>query len=151
MFVDFNKVFSKTPQTELRIPQELIDQLSSKLPDGLKYKYNEKNNNLFIFPESLKDSKVSIGGIMLEPNDEQKKILGDHFSFDDIIKLSYNTQQPVPVRFKNGKYVTINGKDIPIEHLHIILLSNMNLFLTRQESFRIHFRLLFQLKLVVKN
>ena len=37
MFVDFNKVFGKTPQTELKIPQALIDQLSSKLPDGFIY------------------------------------------------------------------------------------------------------------------
>ena len=53
----------------------------------------------------------------LEPTEQQKEILGDDFSFDDIMTLSYNSQQPVPVRFKNDKYVTINGTDVSIEKL----------------------------------
>ena len=53
----------------------------------------------------------------LEPTDQQKEILGDDFSFDDIMNLSYNSQKPVPVKLKNDKYVNINGTDIPIEQL----------------------------------
>ena len=53
----------------------------------------------------------------LEPTDQQKEILGDDFSFDDIMNLSYNSQKPVPVRFKDDKYVNINGTDISIEQL----------------------------------
>ena len=116
MFVDFNKVFGKTPQTELKIPQALIDQLSSKLPDGLIYVV-DSNNNLTISHDGKKDQKYTISGMTLEPTDQQKEILGDDFSFDDIMNLSYNSQKPVPVRFKDDKYVNINGTDISIEQL----------------------------------
>ena len=116
MFVDFNKVFGKTPQTELKIPQALIDQLSSKLPDGFIYVV-DSNNNLTISHDGKKDLKYTISGMTLEPTDQQKEILGDDFSFDDIMNLSYNSQKPVPVRFKDDKYVNINGTDISIEQL----------------------------------
>lgn len=116
MFVDFNKIFGKEPQTELKIPQALIAQLSSKLPDGFIY-VADSNNNLTISHDGKKNLKYTISGMALEPTEQQKEILGDDFSFDDIMTLSYNSQQPVPVRFKNDKYVTINGTDVSIEKL----------------------------------
>lgn len=116
MFVDFNKVFRKTPQTELKIPKALIDQLSSKLPDGFVY-VADSNNNLTICHDGKNDLKLNISGMILVPTDHQKKTLGDKYSFEDIMNLSYNSQQPVPVRLKNGKYITINGVDISIDEL----------------------------------
>ncbi len=116
MFVDFNKVFRKIPQAELQIPQALIDQLSAKLPDGFIY-VADSNNNLTISHDGRKDLKYTISGMALEPTEQQKEILGDDFSFDDIMTLSYNSQQPVPIRFKDGKFVTINGIDISINEL----------------------------------
>ena len=116
MFVDFNKVFRKIPQAELQIPQALIDQLSAKLPDGFIY-VADSNNNLTISHDGRKDLKYTISGMALEPTEQQKEILGDDFSFDDIMTLSYNSQQPVPIRFKDGKFVTINGIDISIDEL----------------------------------
>lgn len=116
MFVDFNKVFGKTPQAELQIPQALIDQLSAKLPDGFIY-VADSNNNLTISHDGKKDLKYTISGMTLEPTDQQKEILGENYSFEDIMNLSYNSQKPVPVKFKNDKYVTINGTDISIEQL----------------------------------
>lgn len=44
--------------------------------------------------------KYTISGMTLEPTDQQKEILGDDFSFDDIMNLSYNSQKPVPVKLK---------------------------------------------------
>lgn len=117
MFVDFNKVFSKTPQTELKIPEALIDQLSANLPDGFIYVLDSNTNNLTISHDRKKDLTYTISGMTLEPTDEQKEILGDDFSFDDIMNLAYNSQKPVPVRFKNDKYVSINGTDVSIEKL----------------------------------
>ena len=117
MFVDFNKVFSQTPQTELKIPQALIDQLSSKLPDGFIYTVDTKTNNLTISHDGKMASSITVGGMTLKPTAKQREILGEEYSVNDILKLSYNSQQPVPVRFKNDKYITINGEDISIEHL----------------------------------
>lgn len=116
MFVEFNKVFGKIPQAELQIPQALIDQLSTKLPDGLIY-VADSNNNLKISHDGKKDLEYTISGMTLEPTEQQEELLGDNPSFDDIMTLSYNSQLPVPVRFKNDKYVTINGTDISIEEL----------------------------------
>lgn len=116
MFVDFNKVFGKTPQTELKIPQPLIDQLSEKLPDGLIYVV-DCNNNLTISHDGKKNLEYTISGITLDPTEQQKELLGDKDSYSDIMKLSYNSQQPVPVKFKNDKYITINGTDISVEEL----------------------------------
>lgn len=53
MFVDFNKIFGKESQTELKIPQALIAQLSSKLPDGFIY-VADSNNNLTISHDEKK-------------------------------------------------------------------------------------------------
>ena len=116
MFVDFNKVFGKTPQAELQIPQALIDQLSAKLPDGFIY-VADSNNNLTISHDGKKDLKYTIRGMTLEPTDQQKKILGDNCSFEDVMNLSYNSQQPVPIKFKDGKFVTINDVDISVDEL----------------------------------
>ena len=116
MFVDYNKVFGKTPQAELQIPQELIDQLSMKLPDGFIYVADSKNT-LTISHDGKNDLKYTISGITLEPTEQQKEILGENYSFEDIINLSYNSQKPVPIKLKNGKYVTVNGTDISIEEL----------------------------------
>lgn len=116
MFVDFNKVFGKTPQAELKIPQPLIDQLSEKLPDGLVYVV-DSNNNLTISHDEKKNLEYTISGIALDPTDQQKKILGNKCSFKDIMSLSYNSQQPVPLKFKNGKYIVINGVDVSVEEL----------------------------------
>ena len=117
MFVDFDKVFNNTPQTDLKIPQALADQLSSNLQDGLVYEIDSKTNTLFISPDGNEDSKLTINGMLLEPTKEQKELLGESFSIDDIMKLSYNSQQPIPIRFNDNKNVNINGEEIPIEML----------------------------------
>lgn len=55
MFVDFDKIFSKTPQTELTIPKELAEQLSSKLPDGLVYVVDNETNHITITYDKQKN------------------------------------------------------------------------------------------------
>ena len=42
MFVDFNRVFSGKPQTELKVPDAMVEHLSSQLPLGVRY--NSKTN-----------------------------------------------------------------------------------------------------------
>lgn len=135
MFVDFDKVFRKTPQNELKIPKELIDQLSSKLPEGFVYVVDKDSNNLTISHDGKEDLKYTISGITLEPTEAQKAVLGEDYSFEDVLKLSFNSQQPVPVRFKDDKYVNINGTDVPIKNLsfnpfkpHEIILNSAFIF-----------------------
>lgn len=117
MFVDFDKVFSKTPQTELKIPKALAEQLSSKLPNGLKYIVDEKTNNLVISCDEPSEVPITIKGMSLNPTNEQLEILGEDYHFDDLIKLSYNSQKPIPVKYDNDRYLNINGKEISINHL----------------------------------
>ena len=113
MFVDFDKVFRKTPQTELQIPQELADQLSTNLPDGLHYLIDKEHNTLILSPEA--NEACTFSGITPEPTEEQKKVLGESYSSDDILQLAYNSQQPVSVRLKDDKYICINGSDVPLD------------------------------------
>lgn len=115
MFVDFNKVFGKTPQTELKIPQALIDQLSSKLPDGFIYVVDEKNNTINIKHNGDKD--VIVSGMMLNPTDKQLEDLGENWTFNDAMAYSYNSQQSIPVKLAKEGYININGEDVPINHL----------------------------------
>ncbi len=116
MFVDFGKTFSKTPQTELDIPKELAEHLSTNLPEGFKYSIDKKTNNLFISLEK-NNIDISISGMMLVPTEDQLGILGVNPSFEDIMNYSFNSQEPIPIRFNNDKYVNINGKEISIEQL----------------------------------
>ena len=44
MFVDFNRVFSDKPQTELKIPDALVNHLNMNLPTGIKYVVDSKGN-----------------------------------------------------------------------------------------------------------
>lgn len=119
MFVDFDKVFSNTPQTDMRIPKVLADQLSSDLPEGLRYVVDEETNNLTITvcDESKKDYDITVSGLIFTPTDEQKVVLGENYSFDDLMQLSYNSQKPVPFVLNDSKCVRINGKEIPVERL----------------------------------
>lgn len=117
MFVDFDKIFSKTPQTELKIPKALAEQLSSKLPNGLKYVVDDKTNNLIISYDESNEMSITIKGMSLNPTNEQLEILGEDYHFDDLIKLSYNSQKPIPVKYVNDRCLNINGKEIPIDHL----------------------------------
>ena len=115
MFVDFNKVFSKTPQTNLKIPKELAEQLSTNLPDGFHYVIDKNTNNIVI--STVDEQDVVVNGIIICPTDAQLETLGSNYEFGDLMKLCYNSQTPIPVKLKDGKFVSINGQDVSVDRL----------------------------------
>lgn len=117
MFVDFNKVFAKTPQTEMVIPDALANQLSTKLPSGLKYEVDETGHYVVIVPDNDTKETIKISWMNFIPTDAQKQILGDNYSFDDLIELSYNSQTPIPISLEKDGMININGADIEIDKL----------------------------------
>lgn len=117
MFIDFEKVFNKAPQKNIPIPKPLIEQLSSELPKGFTYDLDEETNTLTIVPDKNNDEEIIIKGISIMPTKEQLEILGDNYKLEDVMALSYNSQQPVPIMIKDGKSINIGGKDVSIERL----------------------------------
>ncbi len=117
MFVNFNKVFKKSTESKIKIPEALIDELSSKLPEGLKYCFDSNSNTLVIADDSQKGRPITLSGLIFFPNDKQKAVLGNNYTPNDIFNYSYNSQQPIPLRFENEGMVKLNGEDIPIDQL----------------------------------
>ena len=113
MFVDFNRVFSGKPQTELKIPDALVKHLSSNLPKGVKYK-STRNGNVEIVSEG---ESVNIGGLIFVPTEEHLKILGKKYSLDDILNYSYNAQKRIPLKLKKEGYILLNGEEFPIDRI----------------------------------
>lgn len=113
MFVDFDQVFNDKTNSQSRIPEATIEYLNSKLPEGLKYERTE-DDQLIVTSEG---KKLVFGGWKLAPNEEQKKVLGEHFADEDIINYSYNAQQPIALKLKKDGYITINGNEFPVSDL----------------------------------
>ena len=114
MFVDFNRVFKGKPQTELKIPDAMVEHLSSKLPDGVRYRADE-NGNCEIVSEG---GPITFGGLIFVPTEEHKRVLGKKFSIDDVLNYSYNAQKRIPLQLKKDGVIILNGEEFPIDRLH---------------------------------
>ena len=114
MFVDFNRVFNGKPQTELRIPDAMVEHLSSKLPEGVRYRADNNGNCEIV----SKGGPITIGGMIFAPTEEDKKVLGKKFTIDDVLNYSYNAQKRIALRLEKDGIIIINGKELPIERLY---------------------------------
>lgn len=113
MFVDFNRVFKGKPQTELKIPDAMVKHLSANLPKGVTYRATDDGMCEII----SEGESVTIGGILFVPTETQRKVLGKKFTPDDVMKYSYNSQQPIPLQLKKEGYIVLNGEEFPIERM----------------------------------
>lgn len=113
MFVDFNRVFKNKPQTQITVPDALVNYMNQSLPEGVKYVAQE-NGNCVITSEG---DSITIGGFVFKPTDEQKKILGKKYSRQDVIDYLYNTQKPIPLTLKKDGYITLNGQEFPVDKM----------------------------------
>ena len=113
MLLDFDKVFNDVPQTELQIPEALVTYLSKQLPDGLKYAL-DKNG---IHVETKGKEPIRLSGFICEPSDEQRAILGEDYTAQDVMDFSYNAQEPIPLKMKRDGYILLNDQEYPIERL----------------------------------
>lgn len=113
MFVDFDKVFTGKPQTELPIPHALVEHLSEQLPQGLKYAVHEQC--LQVVPAD--ESTLRFSGFHFAPTAEQKKVLGDSYTEADLLAYMYNSQQRIPLELDKEGIIVVNGNELPMENL----------------------------------
>lgn len=113
MFVNFNDVFNNKPQTELKVPEAMLKYLSEDLPEGMSYASDEHGTCHITF----ENENVTISGITLNPTEEQRKILGNDFTKNDVFSYSYNSQEWIPLKLDKEGYVILNGIEIPIEKM----------------------------------
>ena len=115
MFVDFNKVFNDKPQTQMELPQPLVDYMSRSLPEGIKYVADE-NGNCVITSES---GSFEMGGFRFRPTKKQLEILGEDYTRQDVLNYFYNSQKAIPLTLDKEGYILLNGEEIPIEKTSI--------------------------------
>ena len=113
MFVDFNRVFKGKPQSQLAVPPALIEYLNRSLPEGVKYVADENGNCVI----TGTDNSFTLGGFSLDLTDEQKKILGKHYTDKDVYEYSYNAQQPIRLSLIKDGYVLLNGQEFPVKEM----------------------------------
>ena len=113
MFVDFNRVFNESDMEKTNLPVALVKYLSSELPDGLRYMADE-NGYCHIMSES---ASLTIGGFQFDLSEDQKKILGDNATLDDVLKYSYNSQRTIPLNLIKPGMIILNGQEVPIEKM----------------------------------
>ena len=82
MFVDFDKVFNSKPQSEMKVPDALIQSLSEQLPPGLKYIADEDGSCRIVSNER---EPITIGGFKYKPTDKQLQVLGNEYTNQDVL------------------------------------------------------------------
>ena len=113
MFVSFNKVFNKKPQSQTEVPQAMLDHMNSQLPKGIKYISSDDGRCTIV----SENGSFTLGGIVFRPTEEQKKILGKNYTYDDVMAYFYNAQKQMPLELKRDGYITLNGQEIPIDQM----------------------------------
>lgn len=109
MFVDFDKAFKKKENQNIKkIPNSLLQHLNKSLPEGLKY-IPEKDGTCHITSDS---GDITISDLIFDPTKDQRKILGENFTFDDVLAYMYNAQQPIQIKNKKNGIVVLNGHDV---------------------------------------
>lgn len=113
MFVSFNSVFNKRPQAETKVPKEMLEYMNEQLPQGVKYIADSKGRCSIIND----GEKITLSGFCFNPTEEQKKILGENYTYQEVLDYSYNAQQKIPLLLRNDGIIILNGKEIPIKEL----------------------------------
>lgn len=113
MFVNFNKIFKEKQPTEHAIPPALLDYFNSSLPKNLRYIDDGKGNFILV----SEAESINIGGFRFAPTIEQKKILGEHYTTNDVFNYCENSQQPIPLKLVKEGVILVNGEDVPIDKL----------------------------------
>ena len=110
MELNFDKTFGKKSFEELDVPSAVINHLNSKIPEGTKY-YSAEDGTLIIGPEK----EMSVKGLKAVLTEEDKGILGETFTNDDIISLYYNKQEPLYLEPIDEGYLEVNNEKVATE------------------------------------
>lgn len=120
MSIDFNKVFKEKKPTEHSIPPALVEYFNRSLPQGLKYNVDNNGNFVLTF-----ESESNLGGFKFDPTIEQKKVIGEQYTINDILSYCENSQQPIPLKLDKEGFILVNGTEFPISKLAFNLYKSL--------------------------
>lgn len=135
MFVDFNEAFKNKPVSETRVPDIVIQKLCEELPTGIRYIAGE-NGDMIMVSES---EHMSIGGLTVIIPESFKDVLPDKYTQNDIIQLSYNSQTPIEMKLTHDGFITVNGKEMPIDHIYYNIFHETRIVDNKVMAYPLHF------------
>ena len=109
MFINPDKIQNLNEPSEERLPDAFVDYLSKSLPEGIKY---EQLSDGFCTVVPEKADSLTIGGFTPKLNESQKEILGEKYTYNELLEYMYNSQTPIEMVPVDGENVTINGENI---------------------------------------
>ncbi len=104
MFSNFRDTFIKKPQYTSAPPQAVIDSISQELPEGFYYIHSHDGYCMIDAPKGL---NIQSGTVLL--SDEDKAILPDNYTIEDILKYSYNVQKEITLLPNEDGCFMVNG------------------------------------------
>lgn len=115
MFVEFNKYFGPDKELPINIPSTLVDHLSKKTPAGTKYEL-QKDGALVLVGDNL---EMILGGVKPNFTPEQKSILGDDYTQEELCDYLYNSQEKLSVSEVEPGFILVNNERYPIDQVVI--------------------------------
>lgn len=115
MFVDFEKIFSKS-QTATCVPPSMVEYLNESLPKDLGMKYEAQDDGTCVLVDD--GQKVQFGGIEFSPTSEQLAVLGDRYSYQDILQYAYNAQESIQMVPQKEGVIIVNGQEVSVDMLY---------------------------------
>lgn len=123
MKMDFDDIFYAKPLSEMEVQDVVIQELNKSLPsEDIEY---VSCGDGFCSITTKKD-KLTIGGFVINLDDEDRKILGDRPKIDDILDYSYNAQKPMRLKLQEENIILVNGERIHTDKLIYKPLSNIS-------------------------
>jgi hypothetical protein len=116
--LNFDDIFEDTNQ-ESDISQVIGDYLRGNAPKGFTYIIDDDGTFVLSPTEGGK-----ISGFKLADEEAYKKVLGDDYSRDNLIRYSYNSQKPIKLKPIDDGYLLFNGVKMPIETVALDPLHN---------------------------
>lgn len=124
MKLSFDDIFKAEPLSEMKVQKIVIKKLNKDLPSN-DIEYTSTGNGYCAL--TTKKDKLNISGFKFCLNKEDKNILGEKPSVNDIINYSYNSQKPLKLKLKEEGYIIINGQKMEINKVVFKPLSNIRI------------------------
>ena len=115
MFVDFGKYFGPDKELPISIPSTLVEYLSKNSPDGTKYELQEDGALVLVGD----NQDIVFGGVKPNLSPDQKSILGEKYTPEELYNYLYNSQEKLEVSEIEPGFIQINNEKYPSDHVVI--------------------------------
>lgn len=121
MFSNFKDTFIRKPQYTSTPPKAVVDAISTDLPQGFKYVYE---NDGFCRLDAENGLNIESGKVRL--SEDVKKILPKEPTIEQLKQYSYNSQSDIAIVPEDDGCFKINGKRIKAEDIVKAPLKNLS-------------------------